>query len=258
MTPLVGVATRRIGPLGEAGDRPAGGVEGVEVAEGAEAGVGGRPDDHGRDVAALVGEDVAVVAVELGAPGDRAVHRPGSSVRGADGRSGTRRPCRCRRRAPAAGPAGRGGRWRRSTRSALTVDPSTTTPTTRPPRSASPSTCPTATVSPSTVGRRPSQRSLVGDAAGAHADRRRGGTGQRQLDRLGAEVEPRLPGLRPLGESRSRTCGRNPCACSNCMTPRRRQEPSGAGPGSRSTATTRWRRRASAAPRSGRPVRRRR
>ena len=59
--------------------RAACGVERVEVAEGAESGVSGRPDDHGRDVAVLVGEDVAVVAGERAAPGEGLVNGPGAA-----------------------------------------------------------------------------------------------------------------------------------------------------------------------------------
>ena len=48
--------------------------------------------------------------------------------------------------------------------------------------------------------------------------------------------------------STSLTCGRNPWACLNCITPRRCQVPSAAGPGSRSTKVTSYPRSASAAP----------
>ena len=103
----------RVRPLGEGGDRPAGGVEGIEVAKDAESGVGGGPDDHRGDVAVLVREDVAVVARGTCRSRRTAASADPAPRRVAAGRSGTRRPCRRRRRAPAAVPAGRAGRSRR-------------------------------------------------------------------------------------------------------------------------------------------------
>ena len=70
----------RVGPLGEGGDRATGGLEGAEVAKDAEVGVGSGADDHRRDVAVLVGEDVAVVAPEHAAPRERTRQRAGRRV----------------------------------------------------------------------------------------------------------------------------------------------------------------------------------
>ncbi|HEV7212049.1 MAG TPA: hypothetical protein VGN47_10105 [Blastococcus sp.] len=87
--PAVGVAQRsagqhvghrrrpvRIGPCGQAGDGPAGSLEGGPVAQHLEGRVGGRPDEQHREVPALVQEDQRLVTVEVGDPGQRAGHRP--------------------------------------------------------------------------------------------------------------------------------------------------------------------------------------
>ena len=79
--PTGGIGLLRVGPLGQAGYGPAGGVERLDVAEHGELGVGRRTDDHDGEVAALVREHVHLVGVEDARPRHRAGHRPGPGSR---------------------------------------------------------------------------------------------------------------------------------------------------------------------------------
>jgi hypothetical protein len=66
-----------VGPVRQAGDGPAHGVEGRRVPQLRQAGLVRRARDERGEDAALVREDDHLVAVEVGLPGDRVQQRPG-------------------------------------------------------------------------------------------------------------------------------------------------------------------------------------
>ena len=136
------------------------------------------------------------------------------------------------------------------TRSASSGAPSTRTPVARPRSVHTSSTCPTCR---STPGSR---------SAAARRTRSKVSRRHRMPITCSGPPAPFGPAGAVIGcapaasrshhtsgssaRSASTTCARKACGWWNCITPRRDHEPSGCGPGSRSTTVTPWPRRASA------------
>ena len=192
----------RVRPRGQAGDGPAGGLEGGLVPQVLQGRIGGRPDqDHG-EVPLLVQEHQHLVAVEVALPGERVGHRPGlRAVAQAVLAVHVGHAARAARpsRAPAARRrSGRTARTRPPPGPPRTGEPSTTMPRTRPSDETTPSTCPCRIDRPGTVSavvRRARSKVSRRDRcpAGTDADAR-----QVERDGLGAEGEPRVERRRPL------------------------------------------------------------
>ena len=183
-------------PLGEGGDRSTGGVEGIDMAKDPQVGVSGRPDDHRRDVAVLVGEDVGVVALEHAAPRERTRQRTRGHVAsppvgpGNVGHAGVSAELRGRRQ-PGQATACVDHEIGAVDRAVHHHAPDA------PVRLDKALHATDGDGQPFDFGRCLPQRSLVGHSTGPHPDGRGGGTRRRHLKRLGTEIEPCIPRLRP-------------------------------------------------------------
>lgn len=163
--------------------------------------VGGRADEHDREVAQLVGEHVHLVAVEDPHPRHRRGHRPIAGSRApAVGAGHIRHP----RVAPEVGHAPR----REQREAAASVDDEIGLDCDSVDDDAHHVAvsldeavhAPDLEREPANVGGRSAQRTLVGRAARADTDDPAGDAGEGPVDLNRAEREPRAPRLGPLGE----------------------------------------------------------
>ena len=224
-----GLRAVRLGPLGERRDGSAGGLEGGLEPQCLECGVRGGAHEHHREVAGLVQEDQALVAVEVGHVGDRAHHgaglcsrsQPVGAVDVREAAVAVELRVAALRARPAKAPGSARGVHDEVGLDEGSVDPSADDPTAvedesvdvtraqgeagllRPPR-----------------GEALARRSTDVRAPPAPGEIRRGSAPPR-AGRPGPASWSKASGhsaWRVIG-----TWGRNPWACSNCMTPRRIQ-----------------------------------